>query len=98
MTSNLTESFSEVTLPKAFWVLIVFLIGQLVDNFASQPIIFSKSVKSHPLEIFLVILITGILFGVVGLIIAIPAYTALKVILKTFLSENKIVKNLTKGL
>ena len=98
MTSNLGESFSLVILPKTFWVFIVFMIGQLVDNFGSQPIIFSKSVKSHPLEIFLVILITGILFGVIGLIIAIPAYTAIKVILKEFLSENKIVKKLTKGL
>lgn len=98
MTSNLGESFSDVILPKTFWVFIVFLIGQLVDNFGSQPIIFSKSVKSHPLEIFLVILITGILFGVIGLIIAVPAYTAIKVILKEFLSENKIVKKLTKGL
>jgi predicted PurR-regulated permease PerM len=98
MTSNLGASFSEVILPKTFWVFIVFIIGQLVDNFASQPIIFSKSVKSHPLEIFLVILIAGIMFGVVGLIVAIPAYTAIKVILKEFLSENKIVKKLTKNL
>ncbi|MEC3907894.1 AI-2E family transporter [Tamlana sp. 2201CG12-4] len=98
MTSNLGTSFSQVILPKTFWVLIVFIIGQLVDNFGSQPIIFSKSVKSHPLEIFLVILITGILFGVIGLIIAVPAYTSIKVILKAFLSENKIVKKLTKDL
>jgi predicted PurR-regulated permease PerM len=98
MTSNLDQSFSEVILPKTFWVFIVFIIGQLIDNFLSQPIIFSKSVKSHPLEIFLVILITGILFGVIGLIVAIPAYTAIKVILKEFLSENKIVKKLTKDI
>ena len=98
MTSNLGESFSDVILPKTFWVFIVFMIGQLIDNFGSQPVIFSKSVKSHPLEIFLVILITGILFGIIGLIIAVPAYTAIKVILKEFLAENKIVKKLTKGL
>ncbi|WP_346883158.1 AI-2E family transporter [uncultured Algibacter sp.] len=98
MTSNLGESFSEVILPKTSWVFVVFIIGQLIDNFGSQPVIFSKSVKSHPLEIFLVILITGILFGVIGLIIAVPAYTSIKVILKAFLSENKIVKKLTKDL
>ncbi|WP_370476440.1 AI-2E family transporter [Tamlana flava] len=98
MTSNLGQSFSTVILPKTFWVFFVFAIGQLVDNFGSQPIIFSKSVKSHPLEIFLVILITGILFGIIGLILAVPAYTAIKVILKEFLSENKIVKKLTKNL
>ena len=98
MTSNLGESFSDIILPKTFWVFIVFLIGQLVDNFASQPIIFSKSVKSHPLEIFLIILMAGILFGVIGLIVAIPAYTAIKVILKEFLADNKIVKQLTKDI
>jgi predicted PurR-regulated permease PerM len=98
MTSHLGESFSGVILQKTFWVLVVFAIGQLIDNFFSQPIIFSKSVKSHPLEIFLVILITGVLFGVIGLILAIPLYTAIKVILKEFLSDNKIVEQLTKGL
>jgi len=98
MTSNLTESFSEVILPKTIYVMIGFIIAQLVDNFFSQPFIFSKSVKSHPLEIFLVIIIAGLLFGVIGLIIAIPAYTAIKVMLKEFLSENKIVKQLTKDL
>lgn len=98
MTSNLGESFSDVILPKTLWVLVVIIIGQLVDNFFSQPFIFSKSVKSHPLEIFLVILIAGLLFGVIGLVIAVPAYTAIKVILKEFLSDNEIVRKLTKNL
>ncbi len=98
MTSNLGASFSDVILPKTIYVMIGFVIAQLVDNFFSQPVIFSKSVKSHPLEIFLVILIAGVLFGIVGLVVAIPAYTAIKVVLKEFLSENKIVKKLTKGL
>ncbi len=98
MTSNLDASFSEVILPKTIYVMIGFVIGQLVDNFFSQPFIFSKSVKSHPLEIFLIIIIAGLLFGVIGMIVAIPTYTALKVVLKEFLSENKIVKQLTKDL
>jgi len=98
MTSNIGADFSTVILPKTSYVMIGFLIGQLVDNFISQPRIFSKSVKSHPLEIFLVIIIGGLLFGITGMIIAVPGYTAIKVILKEFLSENKIVKSLTKNL
>lgn len=98
MSSNLGESFSEVILPKTAYVMIGFVIAQLVDNFFSQPFIFSKSVKSHPLEIFLVIIIAGLLFGIVGMIVAVPTYTAIKVILKEFLSENKVVKRLTKDL
>ena len=77
--------------------MIGFLIGQIIDNFISQPFIFSNSVKSHPLEIFIVILASGTLIGPVGMIIAIPLYTTLKVIAQEFLSENKIVKSLTKN-
>lgn len=98
MSSNLGESFSAVILPKTTYVMIGFIIAQLVDNFFSQPFIFSKSVKSHPLEIFLVIIIAGILFGIIGMIVAVPTYTAIKVILKEFLSEYKLVKNLTRDI
>lgn len=98
MTSNLGADFSTVILPNTGYVLIGLVIGQLVDNFFSQPFIFSNSVKSHPLEIFLVIIIAGLLFGVVGMIIAVPGYTVIKVILKEFLADNKIVKSLTKNL
>ncbi|MEA1787411.1 AI-2E family transporter [Arenibacter sp. GZD96] len=98
MTSNLGADFSSVILPKTGFVFLGLVVGQLVDNFFSQPFIFSNSVKSHPLEIFLIIIIFGLLFGVVGMIVAVPGYTAIKVILKEFLSENKIVKTLTKNL
>ena len=98
MTANLEADFSSITLPKSIYVMIGFVLGQLVDNFFSQPYIFSTSVKSHPLEIFIVILIAGILFGTIGLIVAIPCYTALKVIFKEFYADNKIVQSLTKDL
>ncbi|KKL60868.1 hypothetical protein LCGC14_2201040, partial [marine sediment metagenome] len=76
MTSNLGSDFSTVILPKAGYVFIGLAVGQVVDNFFSQPLIFSNSVKSHPLEIFLIIIIAGLLFGIVGMIVAIPGYTA----------------------
>ena len=98
MTSNLGQDFQTQILPTTSYVMIGYLIAQLIDNFFSQPFIFSKTTKSHPLEIFLIIIIGGLLFGVVGMITAVPMYTALKVILKEFLSENKIVKSLTKDI
>ena len=98
MTSNIGEDFQSEILPTTIYIMIGYLIAQLIDNFFSQPYIFSKSTKSHPLEIFLVIIIGGLLFGIIGMITAVPSYTALKVILKEFLSENKIVKSLTKNI
>lgn len=96
MSSFIGADFSEIILPKTIYVMIGFLIGQLVDNFFSQPFIFSSSVKSHPLEIFIVILASGIMLGPVGMIVGIPIYTSLKVIAQEFLPNNKIVKSLTK--
>ena len=92
MTSNLEYDFQTYVLPTTFYVLIGYLGAQLIDNFFSQPIIFSKSVNSHPLEIFLVIVIGGFLFGVTGMILAVPSYTVIKVVLKEFLSDLPIFK------
>jgi len=98
MSNNLHQDFQTEILPTTIYVMFGYIIAQIVDNFVSQPLIFSKSVKSHPLEIFLIIMIGGILFGIVGMIVAVPTYTAIKVILKAFLADNKIVKSLTKDL
>ncbi len=98
MLTTINQDFQTVTLPTTIYVTIGFFIVQLIDNNITSPFIFSKSVNSHPLEIFLVILIIGTLFGITGMIIAIPLYTILKVIAKELIPENKIIKILTKNL
>ncbi len=98
MLSNLDGDFQSETLPTTIYVLIGFFVVQLIDNNVSSPLIFSKSVNSHPLEIFLVIIMAGLLFGIVGMIIAVPLYTILKVIGKEFFPDNKIIKVLTKNI
>jgi len=96
-TSNIDMDFETVILPKLLFISICYVIAQLLDNFVVQPFVFGTSIKSHPLEVFLAIIICGLLFGIVGMIIAVPAYTALKVISGEFLSQYKIVKKLTKN-
>ncbi|MGY5847270.1 AI-2E family transporter [Salegentibacter sp. HM20] len=98
ISSFLGADFTEVILPRLGFVMLGYGICQLIDNFISQPLIFGASVRSHPLEIFLVILISGLLFGISGMVVAVPFYTALKVIAKESLSEYKIVKRLTRDL
>lgn len=98
MLSNLGSDFQTEILPTTIYVLIGFWIVQIIDNNLSQPIIFSKSVSSHPLEIFLVILIAGFLSGILGMIIAVPLFTILKVIGKEFFPENAVIKLFTKNI
>jgi predicted PurR-regulated permease PerM len=98
MISNLGNDFQTEILPTTIYVLIGFWIVQIIDNNLSQPIIFSKSVSSHPLEIFLVILIAGFSFGILGMIIAVPLYTIIKVICKEFFPNNEFIQLLTKNI
>ncbi len=98
VSNNLGADFSTELLPLLIRVIIGVSIVQLIDNVFSQPIIFGRSVRSHPLEIFIAIIVGGLLFNIGGMILAVPVYTTLKVISKEFLSEYKIVKHLTKNL
>ena len=98
MINNLGGDFRTEVMPTTLFVLVGFWIVQLIDNNISQPFIFSKSVNSHPLEIFLVILISGFLFGIMGMIIAVPFYTILKVVGKEFFPDNKIIQIVTKNI
>ncbi len=76
-------------------VALVFLAANLIDNIILQPLIYSNSVKAHPLEIFLVIMMAGTLAGPSGMIVAIPFYTMLRIIAGEFLGEFKLVQQLT---
>ena len=73
----------------------IFTFTQLIDNYVYQPVIYSNSVKVHPLEIFIVFLIAGQIGGMVGMLAAIPAFTVIRVIAKQFLSNVKAVRELT---
>lgn len=98
MMSHLGQDFQTEILPTTIYILIGFWIVQLIDNNVSQPLIFSKSTNSHPLEIFLVILIAGFLGGVLLMIAAVPLYTMLKIIAKEFFPNNKFVQILTQNM
>lgn len=98
VSNNLGSDFSTGLLPLLTIATIGYAIAQLFDNLITQPVIFGRSVRSHPLEIFMAILIGGFLFGIIGMVLAVPTYTSIKVIAKEFLSEHKVVKNLTRNL
>jgi predicted PurR-regulated permease PerM len=67
-----------------FKILSVFAVVQLSDNLVLQPMIFSKTVKAHPLEIFVVIFAGAKIAGIMGMIFAIPVYTIFRVSVMEF--------------
>ncbi len=98
VSTNLNVDFYEVLMPLLIKVVVVFAGMQAVDNFVLQPFIYSKSVKAHPLEIFILILAAAKIGGILGMILAIPAYTVLRVIAAAFLDQWKIVQKITQGI
>ncbi len=96
VTSSLDIFLINDFITNSFWLFTGFVFIQLIDNFLLQPYIFSSSVKSHPLEVFIVIISAGLLFGIFGLIIAIPVYTTLKVIYQSFFDTKKMISNILK--
>lgn len=98
ISTNLHLEFYSGMLPLAGKIGLVFLLMNLTDGMFIQPTIFSNSVKAHPLEIFLVIMIAGSLAGIGGMIIAVPVYTIIRVIAKEFMTSNKMVQALTEEL
>lgn len=95
ISSNLELEFYSGLLPLILKIGVVFAFVQLLDNFILQPFIFSTSVLAHPLEIFIVILMGAQISGIIGMVLAIPAYTVLRVIARSFLSELNIVQKIT---
>lgn len=75
-------------------LVAIFCVTQLVDNFLFQPIIYSSSIKAHPLEIFIVLLMAGHLAGALGMIVAIPCYTVVRVFAGRFLRNVKFIRML----
>lgn len=79
-------------------ILAIMLAVQLIDNFVFQPLIYSTSIKAHPLEIFIVFLMAGHIGGIVGMLVAIPAYTVIRVIAVRFFYRFKIIQRLVPDL
>lgn len=95
---SLDLNFVNDTLPKLGWIIVVFGISMSIDHLVTSTYFASNSVKAHPIEIFIVILMGGQLAGILGMFLAIPSYSILRILAKEFLSEFSFVRKLTDDL
>ena len=98
VASHINQDFATVVIPLVTYMIIVEAITHLIDNIVFQPVIFSNSVKAHPLEIFVVVLASGFAAGIPGMIFGIPAYTVIRVFAREFFYNFKAVQRITSGL
>ena len=85
-TIGVTPDSAEISLV-VLKIVGIYAFITMIDMLLLQPTIYSKSVKTHPLEIFLLILISGRLWGIVGMMIAIPTYTIIRIVVREFFGQ-----------
>lgn len=73
----------------ALHVFLVFIIEQLIESRVLQPLILGSSLKMHPVTILIILLAAGKMFGLVGLLIAVPVYAVVKVFITHFFAWYK---------
>lgn len=98
VASHVNQDFTTVVVPLVYFMTAVVAITQAIDNVIFQPLIFSNSVKAHPLEVFIVVLAAGFAAGIPGMILGIPGYTVLRVFAREFFYSFKPVQKITSGL
>src|SRR4030042_1068894 len=95
VASHMTLDCTAVVVPMVAYMSIVVAATQFIYKLIFQPVIFSNSVRAHPLEIFVVVLAAGFAAGLPGMILGIPAYTVLRVFAREFFYGFKAVKKIT---
>ena len=67
-------------------VLIAVIVAQLLESYFLNPLVMSKSMKLHPVTIMIGLLIFGHFFGILGMVLATPVISCMKIIL-TFIND-----------
>jgi predicted PurR-regulated permease PerM len=98
VASHMNMDFTTVVVPLVTYMMIVVALTQLIDNVVFQPVIFSNSVRAHPLEIFVVVLAAGFAAGIPGMLLGIPTYTVLRVFAREFFYGFKAIQKITSSL
>ena len=98
IATHINLDFSTVVVPMVMYMMLVVAVTQLIDNIIFQPVIFSNSVRAHPLEIFIVVLAAGFAAGIPGMLLGIPTYTVLRVFAREFFYGFKAIQKITSSL
>jgi len=95
VTGVISVGMYATILPMTIKIVVAMLAVQMIDNNLFQPFIQGRSVKAHPVEIFLVVIAAGSLGGIPGMIVAVPAYGFIKILASEFLSQFRLIRSIS---
>ena len=65
---------------QALLVIVVVTVVQQLDGNVISPLVIGKKLNTHPLTIIILLLVAGNIAGIIGMILAVPAYSVVKTI------------------
>ena len=78
---------------QALLVVIVILIIQQLDGNLISPLVIGKKLNTHPLTIIILLLVAGNIAGILGMILAVPAYSVVKTVILNIVKFVKLRKD-----
>ena len=70
-------------------VLLLYTCVKLLDDFLVQPLTIGRSVKLHPMLLVITIIAGQKLFGIMGMVLAVPSVTILQKVVVIFLEDRR---------
>ncbi|WP_046212778.1 AI-2E family transporter [Paenibacillus wulumuqiensis] len=61
------------------WAIVIVIVAQLIQNNLLEPIIFGNQLDIHPFTIIVLLLVGGDMGGILGMLLVIPIYMAVKI-------------------
>ena len=61
-------------------LLIYFVTYKVVEDNIVTPVVYGRSVEMHPLAVFIAVLCGGLLFGILGALLAIPVAAIIRIV------------------
>ena len=61
-------------------IIITFSIAQLLENYVLQPFVIGDKVDLHPFFVILAVILGGAIWGIIGMILAIPVMAIVTII------------------
>lgn len=84
---------SQFGISPTFWyIMIAYIISQILDGNLLVPFLFSEAVNLHPLTIIVAVLVFGGLWGFWGVFFAIPLATLVKAVVNAWPDEDNQVE------
>ena len=68
----------------AVWVMVLFIVIQQLENNLIVPVVMGQSLNLHPISVTFTVLMMGVLFGLLGAVLAVPVCAIIKVLWEEF--------------